>query len=94
MDTAAVIKNLDLVITADTAIAHLAGGLGAPGLVGACRRMATGGWFENRDDESLVSHRCDCSASPSWMNGTTCSKRMAQSYADWSSSGDKRPLVA
>ncbi len=30
MDTAAVIKNLDLVITSDSAIAHLAGALGAP----------------------------------------------------------------
>ena len=30
MDTAAVIKNLDLVITVDTGIAHLAGGLGVP----------------------------------------------------------------
>ena len=29
MDTAAVIKHLDLVITVDTSIAHLAGGLGA-----------------------------------------------------------------
>lgn len=29
MDTAALIKNLDLVITVDTAVAHLAGGLGA-----------------------------------------------------------------
>jgi hypothetical protein len=30
MDTAAVMRNLDLVITADTAIAHLAGALGVP----------------------------------------------------------------
>jgi tetratricopeptide (TPR) repeat protein/post-segregation antitoxin (ccd killing protein) len=30
MDTAAVMKNLDLVITSDTATAHLAGGLGVP----------------------------------------------------------------
>ena len=30
MDTAAVLKNLDLLITPDTALAHLAGGLGVP----------------------------------------------------------------
>lgn len=30
MDTAAVIRHLDLIITVDTAIAHLAGGMGAP----------------------------------------------------------------
>jgi hypothetical protein len=30
MDTAAVMKNLDLIITADTALAHLAGALGVP----------------------------------------------------------------
>ncbi len=30
MDTAAIMKNLDLVITSDTAIAHLAGALGVP----------------------------------------------------------------
>jgi hypothetical protein len=34
MDTAAVMKSLDLVITPDTAIAHLAGGLGVPVWVG------------------------------------------------------------
>ena len=30
LDTAAVLKNLDVLITSDTAIAHLAGGLGVP----------------------------------------------------------------
>jgi hypothetical protein len=34
MDTAAVVKNLDLIITSDTAIAHLAGALGVPVWVG------------------------------------------------------------
>ncbi|MFC1845739.1 hypothetical protein ACFLX2_01275 [Candidatus Dependentiae bacterium] len=30
MDTAAIMKNLDLIITVDTSVAHLAGGLGVP----------------------------------------------------------------
>ena len=30
MDTAAILKNLDLVVTSDTSLAHLAGGLGVP----------------------------------------------------------------
>ena len=30
MDTAAILKNLDLVITSDTAVAHLAGALAVP----------------------------------------------------------------
>ena len=30
MDTAAVMRSLDLIITADTALAHLAGALGVP----------------------------------------------------------------
>jgi tetratricopeptide (TPR) repeat protein len=34
MDTAAIMKNLDLVITSDTAVAHLAGSLGVPVWVG------------------------------------------------------------
>jgi hypothetical protein len=38
VDTAAVCKNLDLVITADTALAHLAGALGVPVWVGLSGR--------------------------------------------------------
>lgn len=49
MDTAAIMSNLDLVITVDTSIAHLAGALGVPVWV----MLHYGGdwrWFEKRSD--------------------------------------------
>jgi tetratricopeptide (TPR) repeat protein len=49
MDTAAVMKNLDLVVTSDTSIAHLAGALGVQTWVGlAC--AADWRWLLRRDD--------------------------------------------
>ena len=49
MDTAAVMKNLDLVITSDTATAHLAGALGVPVWVGLST-APDWRWFLDRDD--------------------------------------------
>ena len=49
MDTAAVIRNLDLVVTSDTAIAHLAGALGAPVWV-ALNHANDWRWLRDRDD--------------------------------------------
>ena len=49
MDTAAVIKNVDLVITSDSAVAHLAGALGAPTWV-VLSSNADWRWFEERED--------------------------------------------
>src|SRR6202040_529198 len=48
-DTAAIIANLDLVITADTALAHLAGALGARVWV-AMSAIADWRWLRGRDD--------------------------------------------
>jgi tetratricopeptide (TPR) repeat protein len=48
-DTAALIANLDLVITIDTAVAHLAGALGKPVWV-LLPRLADWRWLEGRDD--------------------------------------------
>ena len=49
MDTAAVMKNLDLVITSDTATAHLAGGLGIPVWV-ALPKLPDWRWLLERTD--------------------------------------------
>ncbi|MGO9108945.1 MAG: tetratricopeptide repeat protein [Thermoguttaceae bacterium] len=49
MDSAAVIRNLDLVITSDTAVPHLAGALGAPVWV-ALSQSADWRWLEGRED--------------------------------------------
>ena len=49
MDTAAVMKNLDLVVTVDTAIAHLAGALAVPVYV-ALASVADWRWLVDRED--------------------------------------------
>jgi tetratricopeptide (TPR) repeat protein len=49
LDSAAVMASLDLVITADTAIAHLAGALGVPAWV-ALKYVPDWRWFLERDD--------------------------------------------
>ena len=49
MDTAAIMKSLDLVITIDTSIAHLAGGLGTP-VWTLLPYSADWRWFRDRDD--------------------------------------------
>jgi Flp pilus assembly protein TadD len=49
LDTAAIMRNCDLVITADTAPAHLAGALGVPAWV-ALKHVPDWRWFMNRAD--------------------------------------------
>jgi tetratricopeptide (TPR) repeat protein len=49
LDTAAVIENLDLVITIDTSVAHLAGALGKPVWI-ALKHVPEWRWLLNRDD--------------------------------------------
>jgi ADP-heptose:LPS heptosyltransferase len=49
LDTAAVMRNLDLVITSDTSIAHLAGALGVP-VWTVLSTMPDVRWLLDRDD--------------------------------------------
>jgi len=49
LDTAAAMTHLDLVITCDTAVAHLAGGLGVPVWVALCA-APDWRWFQKRTD--------------------------------------------
>lgn len=49
LDTAAVMKNVDLVVTADTAIGHLAGALGVPFWL-ALSKVPDWRWLLDRDD--------------------------------------------
>ena len=53
-DVAAVISNLDLVITCDTAIAHLAGALGVPVWV-ALKYAACWRWMLDREESPWYS---------------------------------------
>src|SRR5262249_30005986 len=49
MDTAAVMKNLDLIVSADTAVPHVAGALGVPVWV-ALQKVPDWRWLLNRED--------------------------------------------
>jgi tetratricopeptide (TPR) repeat protein len=49
IDTAAIMKNLDLVITNDTSVSHLAGALGVPTWV-ALQQVADWRWLRERED--------------------------------------------
>jgi tetratricopeptide (TPR) repeat protein len=68
IDTAAVMANLDLVVTSDTAVAHLAGALGRPVLL-ALKYVPDWRWLLNRD------------SSP-WYPGMRLFRQ--QAHGDWS----------
>jgi hypothetical protein len=54
LDSAAIMENCDLVISCDTALAHLAGALGVPGWI-ALKHVPEWRWFLGRDDSPWYS---------------------------------------
>ena len=73
-ETAAVIANLDLVISCDSAIAHLAGALGRPVWVALCG-VADWRWLLGELPYSLVYPACDSFAKRQSEIGARCSTR-------------------
>jgi hypothetical protein len=75
MDTAAIMKNLDLVITSDTVTAHLAGGLGVRAWV-ALPFAPDWRWHHDRDDSPWYAS-LQLFRQPAWNNWQAVFERMA-----------------
>ena len=65
LDCAAVMKNLDLVISSDTAAAHLAGALGCPVWI-VLKYVPDWRWMMHRDNSAVVPHSPTFSANSPW----------------------------
>jgi hypothetical protein len=80
-DTAAVIAHLDLVITVDTAVAHLAGALGKPVWI-LSRYDGCWRWFKDRDDSPWYpTARLFRQSAPGDWSGVM--KRLADALVAW-----------
>src|SRR5207244_11493148 len=88
MDTAAVMKNLDLVIAPDTAIAHLAGALGVPVWL-ALSFVPDWRWLLQREDSPWYpSMRIFRQTEPGDWNGVF--DRMAKELSERSAANPQR----
>ncbi len=74
LDTAAVMENLDLVITSNTSVAHLAGALAGPVWV-ALKHVPEWRWMLDRIDSPGI-QRCVCFASRQEAIGTLYSQKL------------------
>ncbi len=93
IDAAAVIAGLDLVITCDTSIAHLAGALGKPVWV-ALKSVPDWRWMLGREDTPLVSADAAFSARRGAANGTRCASPAWRKSSRRCAPGGRRPATA
>lgn len=80
-DTAALIMNLDVVISVDTAIAHLSGALGRPTWIMLAQYMVDWRWLLNRDDSPWYS-TARLFRQTSMGNWKSVTDKISQ-YLDW-----------
>jgi len=80
-DSAALIANLDVVLSVDTAIAHLAGALGRPTWVMLAQYMVDWRWLLNRDDSPWYS-TARLFRQESMGNWSSVTKKVSR-YLDW-----------
>ena len=90
MDTAALMKGLDLIVTSDTANAHLAGALGVPvWVVLPFAPTGAGSWIE-RTAPGIPP--CACSDLASAAGGVKCSSESPLNSGSLSVAGSKPPV--
>jgi hypothetical protein len=80
-DTAGLIACLDVVISVDTAITHLAGAMGRPTWLMLQWFATDWRWMLDRDSQALVQH-CAYISSPSMGDWTSVTKKIEQ-YLTW-----------
>ena len=91
MDTAAVLKNLDLFITSDTAVAHLAGALGVPVWM-PLSTTPDWRWMTHREDNPWYPTMRIFRQRSTWP-GARCSSGWRPSCGRWSQARVRTPSV-
>ncbi|MFO1063919.1 MAG: hypothetical protein U0892_08660 [Pirellulales bacterium] len=81
MDTSAIMSQLDLVITSDTSIAHLAGALGVPTWI-ALNYMPDWRWLLDRADSPGGIHQYVCSGQPGLGDWTSVFQSMRAALSE------------
>ena len=89
-DTAAVISLLDVVISVDTAVAHLAGALGKPVVI-LLPHAADFRWMRGRDDTPWYPTRETVAAAGLWRLGQRHRARLADELREFAGARARRP---
>ncbi|HIJ62009.1 MAG TPA: tetratricopeptide repeat protein [Rhodospirillaceae bacterium] len=90
-ETAALVSGLDLVISVDSAVAHLTGALGRPGWL-LLPWAGDWRWLDGRDDSPWYPTACACSARPRPATGRRSSRRWRRPSGRRSPTNPGKPM--